>query len=117
MVIEMEPLPESSEALRRLSEMTGDDLVQQLKAATRHVLDAVPDCVAVSFTHFDDDLTFTMVAPSEQLRLLHAGSVSDEGPPESQGTGLEDPWQMFGLTSALDGVRSSISLPLTQIGR
>jgi len=117
MVIEMQPIPESSEALSRLSERTGEDLVKQLKAATQHVLQAVPDCVAISFTHFQDNLTFTLVAPSEQLRLLVAGPAADHDPPESDGAESQDPRQIFGLTHALDGVRSSLSLPLQRHGQ
>ena len=116
MVIAMEPISESSEALRRLSDMTGEDLVARLKAAAQHVLGAVPDCVAISFTHFKDDLTFTLVAPSDEFRLLVAGPAFGDGALESDGTRPEDPWQMFGVSKALDGVRSSLSLPLERNG-
>ena len=113
----MEPIPESAEALRRLSEMTGEDLVAQLKAAANHIVHAVPDCVAVSFTHLEDDLTFTLVAPSEEFRLLVAAQVPEEHAASEPGISESpDLWQLFGLSSALDGVRSSLSLPLQRNG-
>ncbi|HYO32669.1 MAG TPA: ANTAR domain-containing protein [Nocardioidaceae bacterium] len=127
-MIEMEPLPESAEALRRLSTMSGEDLVKQLKMAAHLVVETVPECVAVSFRHFEDDLTFTLVAPSDEFRPLNASQNGRNQATEPRGVSSEgvmpdgigaddDPWLLFGLTGALHGVRSSLSLPLQRHGK
>jgi GAF domain-containing protein len=118
----VEPIPESLEVLTRLSS-TGDvDLVGNLKQAAGMVVRAVPECVALSISHFDEGLTFTLTSTSDELRLLDAAQYLDGGPCEvaavegdevAVGEVLdEDRWQLFALASAVHGVRSSLSLPL-----
>jgi GAF domain-containing protein len=118
----VEPIPESLEALTRLSE-TGDvDLVANLRQAAERVVKAVPECVALSISHFDEDVTFTLVATPVESRLLDAAQYIDGGPCEVAALSGEevdigdvldeDRWQLFALASAIRGVRSSLSLPL-----
>jgi GAF domain-containing protein len=123
----VEPIPESLEVLRRLSSTGEVDLVENLKQAAGWVVKAVPECVALSIAHFDEDLTFTLTATSDELRLLDAAQYLDGGPCEvaaidgdevDVGDVLdEDRWQLFALASAVGGVRSSLSLPLRRDGR
>jgi GAF domain-containing protein len=86
------------------------------------VVQAVPECVAISISHFEGDLTFTLVTTSDELRVVDAAQYLDSGPRESaaiDGDEIdigdvpdEDRWQLFALASAITGVRSSLSLPL-----
>jgi GAF domain-containing protein len=118
----VEPIPESLEVLRRLSSTGEVDLVDNLKRAAGWVVKAVPECVALSIAHFDEDLTFTLTATSDEVRLLDAAQYLDGGPCEvaaidgdevDVGDVLdEDRWQLFASASAVQGVRSSLSLPL-----
>jgi GAF domain-containing protein len=118
----VEPIPESLEVLRRLSSTGEVDLVDNLKRAAGWVVKEVPECVALSISHFDEDLTFTLTATSDELRLLDAAQYLDGGPCEvaaidgdevDVGDVLdEDRWQLFASASAVHGVRSSLSLPL-----
>jgi GAF domain-containing protein len=110
------------EALTRLSETGEVDLVGNLRQAAERVVTAVPECVALSISHFDEDVTFTLVATRVDMRLLDAAQYIDGGPCEvaalsgeevDVGDVLdEDRWQLFALASAIKGVRSSLSLPL-----
>ena len=77
----MEPIPESLEALRRLS-ATADsdlDLLARLKDAALRVVQAVPECVALSVSHFDNDVTFTLVVSSDEFRVIDAAQYLDGG--------------------------------------
>lgn len=117
----MEPIPESLEALTRLSAPGEGDLVANIKEAALRVVQAVPECVALSISHFDHDLTFTLVATADDMRILDAAQYLDGGPCQEaaiEGDELdldvldEERWQLFALASAIKGVRSSLSLPL-----
>lgn len=118
----MEPIPESLEALTRLSAAGEGDLVASIKEAALRVVEAVPECVALSISHYDEDLTFTLVATADDIRILDAAQYLDGGPCQAaaiSGDELdiqdildEDRWQLFALASAIKGVRSSLSLPL-----
>jgi GAF domain-containing protein len=118
----VEPIPESLGVLARLSATADVDLVDNLKQAASEVVRAVPECLALSISHFDDDLTFTLVSTSDEVRIVDASQYLDGGPCESaanDGDAVylgdildEDRWQWFALAAAAHGVRSSLSLPL-----
>ena len=118
----MEPIAETLEALTRLSQHDQVDLVEDLRQTAAQVVQAVPDCVAISIAHFDQDLTFTLVATSDEFRVLDAAQYLEGGPCEAaaiEGEEIhlddvldEDRWQLFALASAITGVRSSLSMPL-----
>jgi GAF domain-containing protein len=122
--VTVEPIPESLEALTMLSMAAEGPLVPQLQQAADKVVALVPECVGMSVSHFDDDLTFTLLATSDRLRMLDAAQYLDGGPCEVaaiDGADIdvdvddvldEDRWQLFALASAAQGVRSSLSLPL-----
>jgi GAF domain-containing protein len=117
----VEPIAESLEALTRLSH-DAEDLAENLRQTASRVVQAVPECVAISISHFEGDLTFTLVTTSDELRVVDAAQYLDSGPRESaaiDGDEIdigdvpdEDRWQLFALASAITGVRSSLSLPL-----
>jgi GAF domain-containing protein len=117
----VEPIAESLEALTRLSH-DEVDLVENLRQTAAQVGQAVPECVAISISHFDRDLTFTLVVTSDEFRVLDAAQYLEGGPCEAaaiEGDEVhlpdvldEDRWQLFALASAIHGVRSSLSLPL-----
>jgi GAF domain-containing protein len=98
------------------------DLIANLRRAAAEVVDAVPECVALSISHFEADVTFTLVATSDEFRILDAAQYLAGGPCEAAATdGIEvevgdvlneDRWQLFALAGAITGVRSSLSLPL-----
>lgn len=118
----VEPIPESLGVLTRLSATADVDLVDNLKQAASEVVRAVPECVALSISHFDHDLTFTLVSTADDLRIVDATQYLDGGPCEAAATDGddiylgdildEDRWQLFALAGAAHGVRSSLSLPL-----
>jgi GAF domain-containing protein len=118
----VEPIPESLEALTMVSVASGGALVSDLQQVADKIVHLVPECVGMSVSHFDDDLTFTLLATSDRLRLLDAAQYLDGGPCEAaalDGDDVdvedvldEDRWQLFALASAAQGVRSSLSLPL-----
>ena len=72
----------------------------------------MPECVALSIAHFDDNLTST-TATSDELRLLDAAQYLDGGPCEvaavdgdevDVGDVLdEDRWQLFALATPSRG--------------
>jgi GAF domain-containing protein len=118
----MEPIPESLEALTKLSVGGDVGLVQRLSEAAARVVHLVPECVALSIALFDDDLTFTLLATSDRMRIVDAAQYLDGGPCELSARSSadvavddildEDRWQLFALATAATGVRSSLSLPL-----
>jgi GAF domain-containing protein len=122
----MQPIPESLEALTRLSEVGDVDLVQRLSEAAAGVVQLVPECVALSIALFDDELTFTLLASSDRFRILDAAQYLEGGPCEQaalDGGDIavddlldEDRWQLFALATAATGVRSSLSIPLRDDG-
>ncbi len=57
----MQLLPQSREALDEYV-ATVDDLEHELRVIEGWAVRTVPECVAMSVTFLDDDLTFTLVA-------------------------------------------------------
>jgi GAF domain-containing protein len=118
----VELIPESMQALSMLSATSDRHLVTNLQRAADQVVALVPECVGVSISHFDDDVTFTLLATADRVRILDAVQYLDGGPCEVAakdgrevviGDALdEDQWQLLALASAAQGVKSSLSLPL-----
>jgi GAF domain-containing protein len=90
------------------------------------VVQAVPECVGLSISLRDADLTFTWVRANDMTGVIDAMQYLEDGPcQQSIDTGDdiliddildEDRWQLFALVSAAQGVRSSLSLPLRSDG-
>jgi GAF domain-containing protein len=118
----VELIPESMQALSMVSATSDRDLVANLQQAADQVAILVPECLGVSISHFDDDVTFTLLATADRLRILDAAQYLDGGPCEvaaKDGREVvigdvldEDQWQLLALASAAQGVKSSLSLPL-----
>ena len=123
----MEPIAESLEALTRLSDTSGRDLVESMRSAAVRVVKAIPDCVGMSICHFQAGMTFTLLATTERLRVLDAAQYLDGGPCQVaalEGDEVEvddlldeDRWQLLALAGAAHGVRSSLSLPMRHEGQ
>jgi GAF domain-containing protein len=122
----VEPVAESLDALRRLSE-TGDyDLVAGLRATAEDVVAVVPGCVGLSICMFEPDVTFTLVATPERVRILDAAQYLDGGPCEQAATTEDEvevddllgerQWRLLAAAAAANGVHSSLSLPLRSGG-
>jgi hypothetical protein len=118
----MEPIVESLDVLTRSAAHLCDDPLDDLRCAAQHVVDAVPECVGMTIARFDRELTFTLVATWEPLRLLDAAQYLGGGPCEfaaREGAEVDladhgdlDRWPLFAAASAAVGVKSSLSLPL-----
>jgi hypothetical protein len=55
-----------------MSENSNDTVLARLKDAALRVVQAVPECVALSVSHFDNDVTFTLVVSSDEFRVIDA---------------------------------------------
>lgn len=122
----MELLPQSREALDEYVAPAVEDLEHELRVIEGWALRTVPECVAMSVTLLDDDLTFTLVDahgpvavssgaalqsfPGEVLALTY-GSDSDEAALDEEG------WAEMARTRASAGIASSVSLPVVEHGR
>ena len=76
----MEPLPETSEALRDLAAYGDVDLAAALDRTARRVQAVVPDCVGFSLSLLAEGLTFTLAATSAEIAALDAVQYRDGGP-------------------------------------
>jgi hypothetical protein len=126
----VEPVPESLDALRRLSETSDYDLVAGLRATADDVVAVVPRCVGLSICMFEPDLTFTLTATPERARIVDAVEDLDGDPGEQATTAGEEAevevevsdadggrqWQVLAAAAGVNGVHSSLSLPLRSGG-
>jgi GAF domain-containing protein len=118
----MEPIAESAEVLRRLTETSETDLEAALHDLALHVVELIPQCVGLSISYFDNGVTVTFLATVEQLRILDAAQYLEGGPcvdaaekdevVSVPGLMDEDRWSLLAQAGASTGVRSSLSLPL-----
>lgn len=122
----MEPIPETLEAIVELR--TGGegktDLLQPLLRRAEQVQAIVPDCIGISVASVQHDVTFTVVASTEEIALMDglqylAGgpcvdAVSAERVLELDQETLmsEDEWRLFARSCAARGVASTLSLPI-----
>jgi GAF domain-containing protein len=116
----LEPLPETRSALEAVD--AGAELAAELQLSMDSVVRAVPECVGLSISLCDADLTFTYLRSPDSVGTLDAVQYLEDGPCVSaidSGEEIriddildEDRWQLFALESAAKGVRSSLSLPL-----
>jgi hypothetical protein len=79
--MDMELLPQSREALDEYVTPSVDDVEGLLRVIEGWALRAVPDCVALSVTLLDEDLTFTLVdqVAARQAPEPDAARVSSAG--------------------------------------
>lgn len=120
----MEPVPETRSALQEIGPAA--ELLAQMQDLVDQVVRAVPECVGLSISLRDADLTFTWVRSNEMTGVIDAMQYLEDGPCQEsieRGDDIliddildEDRWQLFALVSAAQGVRSSLSLPLRSEG-
>jgi GAF domain-containing protein len=120
----VEPIPPTSEALEKLDRLGETGVAAALDHVSAMVRDVVPECVGLSLTLVDEDITLTMVSEGAATLALDAMQYLDGGPcvlaaETNQRVDIneadlfdEDRWSMFALASAAAGVQSSLSLPL-----
>jgi GAF domain-containing protein len=118
----MEPIVESLDALTLRSDRPDADVLVHLRCAAAHVVEAVPECVGMTIARLSGELTRTVVATWEPLRILDAAQYLAGGPCEFaawEGAEVDlpdvldaDRWPLFALASSRVGVKSSLALPL-----
>jgi len=125
----MDPVPETAQVLDDLIKQGKPGLAIRLYRMADLAREVVPECVGLSLTLLDDDLTFTLVASDEVVAHLDAMQYLDGGPcPTSVEIGDvvetdmadlldEGRWSLFARASATAGVASTLSLPLMRDGR
>ena len=121
----MQLLPQSREALDEYV-ATVDDLEHELRVIEGWAVRTVPECVAMSVTFLDDDLTFTLVAsPGPGVAGVGEGSATstDEVPVEGASADLSEAaldegwWAEMARSRAWAGIASTVSLPVVDHGR
>lgn len=125
----MDPVPETAQVLDDLIKQGKPGLAIRLFRMADLAREVVPECVGLSLTLLDGNLTFTLMASDEVLARLDAmqyldggpcpTSVEREEPVETDVADLldEDRWSLFAQASAVAGVASTLSLPLLRDGR
>jgi hypothetical protein len=115
----MQLLPQSREALDEYVAESVDDVEGLLRVIEGWATRAVPDCVALSVTLLDEDLTFTLV--DEEATRPHesadaAGAAEDAA--REQAYALDEAeWADMARERAFAGIASTVSLPVVEQGR
>jgi GAF domain-containing protein len=119
----MELLPQSREALDEYVTASIDDMEGLLRVIESWAVHSVPDCVALSVTLLDEDLTFTLVdreATGELPRDDAAGDPGEAGPAPAPGENHpldELDWADMARERAFGAIASTVSLPVVEDGR
>ncbi len=120
---EFEPTPQSREAFDWLASYGSHQVEDSMERMSRQVRELVPECVAISLTVAQGELTFTMMTDSPGAALLDAMQYLAGGPCETavaegsiQATVRpptdEGAWQNFARAEAVAGIASTLSLPV-----
>jgi hypothetical protein len=113
----MELLPQSREALDEYLTPAGDDLEDQLSVIESWAVRTVPECVAMSVTLLEEDLTFTFVRKGPTGDDASAPS-SAAAPPATGWHALdEEGWAALARQQAAAGIASTVSLPVVHRDR
>jgi len=120
----MELLPQSREALDEYV-ATVDDLEQELRVIEGWAVRTVPECVAMSVTFLDDDVTFTLVAsPGPGAAAIgEASAMTSDDRNEVPGAAGDEAaldegwWAEMARSRASAGIASTVSLPVVDHGR
>ncbi len=126
--VQFKPVAQSREAFDWLGSYGDPDVEQAITIMGNRVRAIAPDCVALSLTVAEGDLTFTLVCDRPGAALLDAMQYLDGGPcVEAVETGArqttqdlptdEGQWQLFARAEALTGIASTLSLPVLYAGR
>ncbi len=113
----MELLPQSKEALDEYVTPSVDDVEGLLRVIEGWAVRSVPDCVALSVTMLDDDLTFTLVDTEADT-----GAVGDPAEPHAYSNDDdfaldERDWADMARERAFAGIASTVCLPVVEAGR
>lgn len=114
----MELLPQSREALDEYVAPSIDDVEDLLRVIERWAVRAVPECVALSVTLLEEDLTFTLIdatAGGERPPTGAGPQPADE--PEPVQALDETGWADMARARAFEGIASTVSLPVVEEGR
>ncbi|MDX6360488.1 MAG: hypothetical protein QOH37_3542 [Nocardioidaceae bacterium] len=126
----MEPIPETERALNEFMEPDEGDLSVVLRDLGLQARAIVPECVGLSLCLVRDALTFTLVATDEEIAQVDAVQYVDGGPcvweDPHHDTAAEEVvmgdlldesrWTLFAQASAARGIKSSLSLTLSEGG-
>ena len=121
--VSFQPVPETQEAFDWLGAFGGGNVEDSLVQMSRRVREIAPDCVAMSLSVVEGDLTFTVQVDRSGASLLDAVQYLDGGPCINAMTEREvertsdlpldeGRWQMFARAEALAGISSTLSLPI-----
>jgi GAF domain-containing protein len=126
----MKPMAQSIEVARAIDRYAGEgDTLAHLEAVGDEVQQVVPDCIGMSLAWTEHGVTFTVEASDEEIAHLDGVQYLDGGPcvtavDHAIGIGTtesellsEDSWQLFAQISAARGVRSTLTMPLTEEGQ
>ena len=120
----MELLPESREALDEYVTPTVDAVEGLLRVIEGWALRAVPECVALSVTILDEDLTFTLVDDMSTVGDRVPSPARDAGPDQAWVPAVEDHgsldeggWAEMARERAFAGIESTVCLPVVEHGR
>jgi GAF domain-containing protein len=110
----MELLPQSREALDEYVTPAVDDVEGLLRVIESWAVRAVPDCVALSVTLLDEDLTFTLVDPAAHVESDAADGAASAWSDEPLD---ETGWAEMARADAFGAIASTVSLPVVDRGR
>lgn len=113
----MELLPQSREALDEYVTTAIDDVEVLLRVIEGWAVRAVPECVALSVTLLEEDLTFTLV---DDVATAPVGVSLGDGADSEDGDGHaldEAGWAEMARERAFAGILSTVSLPVVEDGR
>lgn len=120
----MELLPQSREALDEYVTASIDDMEGLLRVIEGWAVRSVPDCVALSVTLLDEDLTFTLVDRAATGAPRHHPGPRDEtrdagsGAPPADVHPLDElDWADTARERAFGAIESTVSLPVVEHGR
>lgn len=122
----MELLPQSREALDEYVTASIDDMEGLLRVIEGWAVRSVPDCVALSVTLLDEDLTFTLVdrdatsapAHDDDDAAAHETREAGPGPPPGEAHPLDElDWADTARERAFGSIASTVSLPVVEHGR
>jgi GAF domain-containing protein len=129
----VQPLPETRAALAALAEVSGSGdgrFLEQFTAAAEEARRIAPDCVGLTVTFVEDDVSFTWATTDLEAATLDAVQYLSGGPCVSavgEGRVLTDSvddgplderrWRTFAAACACTGVASTLSIPLLRDGR
>jgi hypothetical protein len=115
----MELLPQSREALDEYVTASIDDMEGLLRVIEGWAVRTVPECVALSVTMLDDDLTFTLVdtGAGSDLASVPDGATVSARASDGDHALDESGWAEMARERAFAGIASTVCLPVVEAGR